>query len=404
MDKTIDASRLAGTAASAVELLGELIAFPSVSSTSNVDVNRWCCRVLEQLGFEIFPSEYTDRNGVRKANVVARRDPPQGGDQPHRGLAYFGHTDVVPADQWIGPGEEAARNPETPPDPFTATIHNDRLYGRGACDMKGSIAVMLSAVSRVEPREQTAPIWFVCTADEEIGFGGAKHLVHHCPAYRELVDHDPVALIGEPTELNVVYAHKGVAGFRVHARGRAGHTATNYGINATEAMVPMLVKLLQLCRRTREDRSLQDERFDPPTLSWNFGVSDHSRVINITPERCDAWVSMRPMPAADGQTLIDEAVAEAKRLGLEIELMEGCGPLWSDPDNDHIVQLGELAGTRLQTVAYGTDGGIFDELSRRAVIGPGSIEQAHTVDEWISIAQIERGIDVFEKAIRHWCA
>ncbi len=403
MDKTIDASRLQGTVASAVELLGELIAFPSVSSTSNVDVNGWCCRVLEQLGFEIFPSEYTDRNGVRKANVVARRNPAQTERQRRGGLAYFGHTDVVPADQWIGPGGDAPRDVDTPPDAFTATVQNDRLYGRGACDMKGSIAVMLVAVSRIDPREQTAPIWCVCTADEEIGFGGAKHLVHHCPAYRELVDHDPVALIGEPTELNVVYAHKGVAGFRVHARGRAGHTATNYGINATEAMVPMLVKLLELCRRTREDPALQDDCFDPPTLSWNFGVSDHSRVINITPERCDAWVSMRPMPAADGQTLIDEAVAEANRLGLDIELMEGCGPLWSDPENDHIVQLGELAGTRLQTVAYGTDGGIFDELSRRAVIGPGSIEQAHTVDEWISIEQIERGIDVFEKAIRHWC-
>jgi len=402
MDKAIDASFLQGTVASAVALLRELIAFPSVSSTSNVDINQWCCRVLEQLGFDVVSSEYTDRQGVRKANVVARRDPVEPYRHTNGGVAYFCHTDVVPAKQWVGPTTDSASH-RIGKDPFTAVVHDRRVYGRGACDMKGSIAVMLAAVSRIDHRQQTAPIWFVCTADEEIGFGGAKHLVNHCPAYRDLAEHQPVALIGEPSELNVVYAHKGVAGFRVHSRGRAGHSATNYGINATEAMVPMLVKLLQLCKRTRDDESLQDDRFDPPTLSWNFGVSDHSHVINITPERCDAWVSLRPMPAADGLGLVDEAVAEAEALGLTVERVEGCGPLWSDPDSEHIVQLGQIAETELQTVCYGTDGGILEGLSRRAVIGPGSIHQAHTVDEWISLDQIERGIDVYDRTLRHWC-
>lgn len=396
MDTAIDASRLQGTVSETIDLLGKLIAFPSVSATSNVAINDWCGGVLEALGFEVRLSRYLDRHGVPKANLVARRDPPSPVARPGSGLAYFSHTDVVPAKQWSGVGGDAQ-------DPFVAVLQDDRVYGRGACDMKGSIAVMMSAISRIDQRSQTAPIWFVCTADEEIGFGGAKHLVDHCAGYRELVAAAPVALIGEPTELKVVYAHKGVAGFRIHSRGRAGHSATRYGINANEAMVPMLVKLLELCQRTREDGALQDSRFDPPTLSWNFGVSDHSHVINITPERSDAWVSLRPMPDVDGAALIDQAEKTAQALGLEFELMAGCGPLWSDPESEHIVDLGRLADAELQTVCYGTDGGVLCELSRRAVIGPGSIHQAHTVDEWIAVDQIARGIDVYEKALRHWC-
>ncbi len=203
--------------------------------------------------------------------------------------------------------------------------------------------------------------------------------------------------------MNVVYAHKGISGFSIQSRGRAGHSATGYGINANEAVVPVLAQLLELCQKTRDDATLKDDRFDPPVLSWNFGVSDHSDVVNITPERSDAWVSLRTMPAVDGQDLIAEARSTASRLGLSFTMLGGCEPLWNDPESDFILKLKSLAGTESQTVCYATDGGVLSELSRRVVIGPGSICQAHTVDEWIEIDQLDQGIECFEKCIRCWC-
>lgn len=403
-----------GSVESAIVILERLISFPSVSSSTNVEITNWCAAILSHLGFSFWRSEYDDDRGVRKANLVGVRRPAKSdevnshaGDTPDNappGIAYFCHTDVVPAKKWVGAGGEALQTRDgSPAGPFHAVVTDGRVYGRGACDMKGSFAAMLSAVARIDPQQQTAPIWLVCTADEEVGFGGAKHIVEHCEGYRQLVKADPIAIIGEPTELNVVHAHKGIRGCTIHSRGRAGHSATNQGINANEAMVPMLGTLLELCRRTREDERLQDDRFDPPLLSWNFGVSDHSDVVNITPERCDAWVSLRPMPEVNGDALIDEAKSMANRLGLSFRSIEGCDPLWTDPTGDAVREFGAMTGTDPQTVSYSTDGGVLGELSQRIVIGPGSIDQAHTVDEWISIDQLRLGIDFYEKVLRRYC-
>ncbi|WP_182868759.1 M20 family metallopeptidase [Stieleria mannarensis] len=404
MPHPIEAPPPDGTLVSAIDTLEKLISFPSVSAKSNVEITDWCATILSEMGFTLWRSGYRDERGVAKANLVATRKPTRPTNPPDSplGLAYFCHTDVVPANKWVG-APVAANDAAAARGPFHAVVTDDRVYGRGACDMKGSLAAMLSALARLDADRQTAPVWIVCTADEEVGFNGAKHLVDHCDGYRELVRADPISIIGEPTEMNVVYAHKGIQGFTVHSQGRAGHSATNFGINANEAMVPMLVKLLELCQRTREDASLQDDRFDPPVLSWNFGVSDHSNVVNITPQRSDAWVSIRTMPQVDHTVLIAEAEATARQLGLTLTPIAGCDPMWTDPDCDFVTTLQTIAGTRSQTVCYATDGGVLGELSRRVVIGPGSIAQAHTVDEWIAIDQLQRGIDCYEKALRHWC-
>lgn len=386
---------------SSIDSLTQLIAFPSISSTSNVAVNQWCANQLESLGFNVTLSGYQDGNGTAKANLVAVRRPlvDRSTQNNGAGLAYFCHTDVVPAEKWQGPYLDE----QNQADPFRARVVDQRLYGRGACDMKGSLASMLSAVARTEHADQANPLWIVCTADEEVGFGGAKHLSKHCPAYRELADAGPLSIIGEPTELKVVHAHKGIRGFRIRSVGRAGHSATHYGINANEAMVPMLAKLLEICQRTRTETQYQDDRFDPPLLSWNFGVSDHSHVINITPERSDAWCSLRTMPEVDGQVLIDEVATLADELGLSMKWINGCDPLWMDPQHPDIQMLETITQSSAHSVCYATDGGVLSDLSKRVVLGPGSIQQAHTIDEWISLEQLARGIECYEQAIRHWC-
>ncbi|NND96192.1 MAG: M20 family metallopeptidase [Pirellulaceae bacterium] len=375
-----------------LDTLGQLISYASVSSTSNAAVSQFVRECLQSLGFAVQRSQYLDADGVEKINLVARRDSTNK-QSDQGGLAYFCHTDVVPAKGWTGPGG----------DPFTAVIQNDRMYGRGACDMKGSLAAMLSAVARVDPADQTAPLWIVCTADEEVGFEGAKYLVQHSTAYREIVAAQPLGIIGEPTSLGVVHAHKGIKGFEIISRGRAAHSSLADGVNANEALVPMLQTVLELGEKTKSDPRYHDHRFDPPTLSWNFGVRDSNSAINITSPRSSVWVTLRSMPEIDGEDLFAAAKAKAESLGLEFVRHEGGCPVWVNPNADAVQAMCELAGRAATTVCYGTDGGEFTELKQMVVCGPGDIAQAHTTDEYLAIEQLQNGIDLYRRAIRRWC-
>ena len=143
-----------------IDTLKRLIAFPSVSSSSNRDISDAVSEHLESLGFDVEQSSYKDAFGATKVNLVARRDPASKSIDAPSGLAYFCHTDVVPAGEWTGPGAE----------PFVGVVQDDRIYGRGSCDMKGSLVAMMAAAAEVIATEQTAPLWIVCTADEEVGF------------------------------------------------------------------------------------------------------------------------------------------------------------------------------------------------------------------------------------------
>lgn len=373
--------------------LQELIAFPSVSSRSNRPIADWVSHRLEELGFVVEQTSYLDANGVEKVNVLGRRDPAAGGPSESGGLAYFSHTDVVPAEGWTGPGG----------DPFQPWVTEDRIYGRGSCDMKGSLATMMAAAHEIKVDQQVAPLWIVCTADEEVGFLGAKHLVQHSAAYRELVRHQPISVIGEPTSLRVVHAHKGIIGIKVISRGRAAHSSTRDGVNANRKMVPMLQTMLEINEETTRLPKYMDDRFDPPILSWNFGVSDHCSAINITPERSVAWASLRPMPEIDGSDFLERVESRAEELGLEFKRFEEGAPLWMDPNAPCIRDFCEIAGGEPQTVCYGTDGGELRELEKRVVFGPGDIAQAHTTDEWIALDQLQSGAALFIKALQRWC-
>ncbi len=376
-----------------LETLQRLIAFPSVSRASNADIADWIASRLGSLEFDVEQTDYLDRYGVRKVNLVARRGPSRPSPDKPGGLAYFCHTDVVPAGDWSGPGG----------DPFAAVVTDDKIYGRGACDMKGSLAAMISAVEACPPEQQTTPLWIVCTADEEIGFEGAKRLVRESAAYRELVESQPACVIGEPTRLSVVHAHKGIHAFRVRSYGRAAHSSSNEGLNANVAMVPMLDTLLELQELSRSDPRYQDPRFDPPDVTWTFGVSDGCHAVNVTPARSVAWASLRPMPEVDGEDLIDRARGRAEELGLEFERLPGGCPLWIEPDATFVREMAELTKTRPHTVAYCTDGGQFNELKHLLVCGPGDIAQAHTSDEWLCLDQLRQGIELNCQAIQKWC-
>ena len=376
-----------------IKTLSKLIEFDSISSKSNQSVSDWVADRLNELGFSVELTQYQDENGVTKANVAACRQPTNAESSSTGGLAYFCHTDVVPPGQWTGPGQN----------PFRAVIQDERLYGRGACDMKGSLAAILSAAESIDHDEQQAPLWIVATADEEVGFCGAKHIVEHSEIYQQIIRAQPLGIIGEPTKMNVVHAHKGIIGFEIVSNGRAAHSSTSDGINANIAMVPMLQTLLELGERCDSDVRYHDSRFDPPTLSWNFGVREGGTAYNITPERSVVWVTLRPMPSIDGQDLIEAAKQKANSLGLEFRVFAGGCPLWVDAETQCVQQLCELTQSPPETVCFGTDGGEFNQLNQRVVWGPGSIDQAHTSDEWISLEQLHKGVELYSAAIRKWC-
>lgn len=385
-------------------LLLSLIRFDSVSDRGNGEITDFLGAVLDGLGFELVRCDYRDAAGVAKANLIATRCPrvssPAAADNElpvgvrgKCGIAYFAHTDVVPAPVWQGPGG-----------PFEPVIQGGRVYGRGSCDMKGSLVAMIAAADRIRPEDQTAPLRIICTADEEVGFLGAKHLVAECQAYRQLVLEQPLAIIGEPTRCRVVHAHKGIRAFRITSHGRAAHSSSREGHNANLAMVPMLAELLRLYEISESDPNLRDARFDPPTITWTFGVSDHCTAVNITPARSDAWVSLRTMPDIDAADLVAEVEKQATHLGLEFTRKHGGPPMWVDPTNPAIRELCELAGCSApETVCYATDGGEFTELVNRVVWGPGDIAQAHTSDEWIGQDELARGVDLYHQALLRWC-
>ncbi len=386
--------------------LSQLISLDSVSSRSNKPISDLVATWLRELNFDVEQTNYRDRAGVIKYNIVARRGPGANPSGPlsetvktrRRGVAYFGHTDTVPADRWIGPGGN----------PFLATAQHSRIYGRGACDMKGSLAAMLTAAANVDPASQTCPLWIVCTADEEVGFEGARDLVAHSPAFAALATADPPAIIGEPTGLRVIHAHKGIVGFRVVSSGKAAHSSTDSGVNANVAMVPMLQTLLEIDERCRTDTNLQNPMFDPPTLSWNFGFSDSMDAVNVVPDQSVAWASFRTMPGVDESVLLQQVTRRADELGLQFEIFPGGEPMQTQPSSDCVRELCELATPFIgenqpEAVCYATDACALSALSQKIVCGPGEIAQAHTVDEFIEIEELNKGVQLYESAIRHWC-
>jgi acetylornithine deacetylase len=372
----------------ALEYTSDLVAFGSISSRSNADVSEYVEKVLKRLEFETERIEYTDAAGVKKVNVVGKKGSGKGG------LAYFGHTDVVPAEPWFS----------TEHGPFSPTVKGDRLYGRGSCDMKGSIGCMLAAAEQFPKKALRFPLYVTCTADEEVGYTGAAEVAKRSELFREMVAGDACGIVGEPTELEVVYAHKGTFGFQAVSHGRAAHSSTRHGLNANLAMIPFLAEMKAIHDETEMDPAWQDDRFDPPTISWNIGINDHTAAVNITAPQSVCTVYFRLMPGQKPDALLSRARATAEKNGLDFEVKNAAIPLYLDPKSELVTELLAIVGrSKPTTVTYGTDGTQLTALKKLAVFGPGNIAQAHTFDEWIALEQLERGTRFYEQAIRRWC-
>ena len=369
-----------------VDLLQQLIRFPSVSSESNVEVTEFAAERLAGLGFEVERVPYADARGVAKLNVAAVRP---GRRTQEGGFAHFAHTDVVPAAEWTGPGG-----------PFEPAVEGGRVYGRGSVDMKGSVAAMLAACERVTAHD--APVYVVLTGDEEAGMAGAEAVASRSEVFAALAAGGATGVIGEPTEGRVVHGHKGVAVWDLVAGGRAGHSATTEGESATLKLAPVLAEVRALADEMAADARWRDDRFDPPTPTLNLVVRDAAPALNVTSERAMARVLVRVSPDLDLAAVDDRLRAACEPHGVAFRPGNRRAAMFRPADSAAVRALCEVAGGRPSTVPYGTDGCCFGAVERLAVLGPGSINQAHTADEFIAVADLEAGAELYGRCIERF--
>jgi len=369
--------------AKTLQLTKDLVSFASVSDTSNEGVSQFVAEQLRLQGFEVEWHSFVDSKKQTKVSLVAKRGTGMGG------VGYLAHTDVVPAEDW-SVGFCGAFQPE---------VHEGRLYGRGTCDMKGSLACALVAASSIGLSQQDQPIYFVVTSDEEAGMLGAKLVNAQSEYFSEMVKGNTVGIVGEPTLLEVIHAHKGGQRLSVRARGRSAHTSGNDGINANYQLIPALVELLAIRDESETNPKYRNEAFDPPTLSWNMTIQNEPEADNVTTSLAQAKIFLRTMSGVQHEPLLKAIEDLSQRHGLEVSLSEEVEPWQVSSEASWIkAMLGIVGRQQSKSVCFATDAGILQRLKRMLICGPGDIQQAHRSDEWISIEQLAKGVEVYRRA------
>lgn len=375
------------------DLLAQLIAFPTVSRDSNLALIAFIRAYLEGLGVRCELDYNAERS---KANLFASLGPPLGG-----GLVLSGHTDVVPVDGQAWTVE-----------PFQLSERDGKLHGRGAADMKGFIACVLAALPRFLARPLHRPLHLAFSYDEEVGCLGVRSLL----AELARRPHKPaLCLIGEPTELKPVLGHKGKLAMRCQVRGAACHSAyAPQGVNAIEYATRLIGKLGEIGQDLAATER-RDRRFDPPFSTVQTGLISGGRALNIVPEHCQFDFEVRHLPADDPQAVVEQLrdyaatellpamQARSPASAIELQPLAAYPGLATDPQGEAAELLALLSGSRdFATVAFGTEGGLFAEAGIATVIcGPGSMEQGHRPDEFVSQAQLD-GCDAMLARLADW--
>ena len=364
-----------------LEMIERFISYDTVSSNSNLPLIDFVVDFLKPYAADI---SITYANDGRKANLFATVGP---ADRP--GFILSGHTDVVPvADQ------------EWNADPFSLVRREDRLHGRGTADMKGFLAIALAAVPRLVAGSLAAPIHIAMTYDEEVGCLGVGRLLADLRA-RDIRPRG--CIVGEPTGMAVVHAHKGKIGGHVAVRGLAAHSSlSDRGVNAVEAAAEAIAFLKRLQRRIR-DQGPYNDAFDAPNYTTiQCCRMDGGTAVNVIPAVAAFDFDVRYLPGEDPATYVD-ALKQFVRDEIEPEMtavfpaarfewtdVPGCAAFWQEPDSG-IVELGirltEVKG--ISAVPFGTEAGYFREIGIPTIVcGPGSIDQAHKPDEYLALDQV----------------
>ncbi|WP_248797667.1 acetylornithine deacetylase [Pseudomonas sp. MWU13-2105] len=374
------------------DLLAALIAFDTTSRESNLQLIEFVRDYLAR--FEV-PCELIFNDERSKANLFATLGPD---DRP--GIVLSGHTDVVPVDA----------QPWTVP-PFELSEKDGRLYGRGSADMKGYIACVLAAVPALLAAPLRMPVHIVLSYDEEVGCLGVRSLLAEL-AQRA---HKPLlCIIGEPTELKPVLGHKGKLAMRCAVHGAACHSAyAPQGVNAIEYAAELIGELGRIGSRLRAPH-LHDSRFDPPFSTVQTGLISGGKALNIVPADCCFDFEVRALPNLDPHEVAQqlELYAEQQVLPKMRAVDEGSSihfselsaypGLATDPRGQAARLIAEFCGSsEFSTVAFGTEGGLFDAIGIPTVVcGPGSMDQGHKPDEFVSLEQLQGCEAMLERLVQ----
>lgn len=361
----------------------DLIAIPSPSNLSNAPISDYLSDHLHQLGFEVERLAYTEPTGEEKVSLVARLGTGSGG------LGLFSHSDTVPGD--AGAWE-----------PFNPVVQNGRLVGRGSCDMKGPLAATIVAAAQIDATKLRKPLYILVTADEEVGYGGAYQVAKESQMFK--ANWPQYVVIAEPTRLIPVYAHKGGLHVHVTAYGQAAHTSTDRGVSANFLIAPFLAEMAELLTLFRCDKRFQNDEFDPPTNGFNLVINDGNCKSNVTAAKTVATLSIRTMPNDGRDEAVQLITERAHKYGLEVK-SRGRGPFYVSPEAEIVQAALQATGhARAETVPFGTEALVYQEyVQQQVILGPGDIAQAHTVGEWIDLAQLQQAVGVYRRLIEMFC-
>ena len=373
-----------------VQILTDLIAFKTISGEDNSSLIDYCDDILKKLGATSFRT-YDDEK--KRVNLFATLKSKNSNNK--KPIILSGHTDVVPVSKgWSS-------------DPFTATIKGDKLYGRGSCDMKGFIACALAYAPIYSKSNLDRDIHFSFTFDEETACQGAPILIEELKK-RDIKD--GICIIGEPTNMKIIDAHKGCYEYTTYFNGLAGHSsAPHKGVSAVEYASRYINKLIEL-REKLKSRAPKDSIFDPPHSTLSIGGVFGGIAHNVIADKCHVNWETRPVVKEDGVFLNQEIdkyanemlLPEMKKVfpnaSIEKDIIGEIVGFDREDKSDACELISSLTGDNSrQVVSFGTEAGLFQEIGISTVVcGPGSIDQAHKIDEFIVLDELKKCLNLLD--------
>ena len=374
-----------------LEMLETLVAVPSVSCTDaerdqgNLGVVNHLANWLEDLGFDIEVLPLPNKPG--KGNLVARR----GASDSEGGIVLAGHTDTVPCDESLWRS-----------DPFTLSERDGRFYGLGSCDMKGFFPLALAAAERHAEARLRRPLTIVATADEESSMDGARYLA------KRGIPKAAATVIGEPTSMMPVRAHKGVAMLSIAVQGSSGHSSNPaLGDNALEGMHRVMGALLEF--RAQLGQRHVNPAFEVAVPTLNLGCMRAGDNPNRICGHAELQIDLRLLPGMDTAAVVDDLRACVEAAGRETPAtartkFTPVQPFETPADGALVGALEALSGQCAGTVAFGTEAPFFQALGMETVVfGPGAIDQAHQPNEFLDAAQLQPMEDALAALIAQYC-
>ena len=371
-----------------IEIMDKLIGFPTISSESNLDCIDWIGGYLKSFGARCEITSETKG----KANIFATLGPDTDG-----GIILSGHTDVVPVEgqNWSS-------------DPFKMKRKNNALFGRGTCDMKGFISAAMAMVPKYSKLDLKRPIHFAFTYDEEVGCLGARVLVNQLIASGLKPS---ACIVGEPTSMRIIEGHKGMCEYTTEFRGVEGHSSQpDRCVNALEYAHRFINKLMEV-RLELPEMAPEGSRFDPPHSTSSICACHSGTTHNVIPSQAEVEWEMRVVQRSDREWLrgqmecyVDEVLRpEMKEKSIIADIFETVcietDGLEPEPDSEAVKIVQELTGgNSTEVVAFGTEAGLFSRAGISSVLcGPGSIEQAHKPDEYVTEEQMFSCLNMLER-------